>query len=374
MKRKSVGAILILLVLFTVAFLSGRAPDSTLPGAFAQGGFTLEPGQTTGKLLVVDGDAFIAGRVEGWLAVVGGSLHLDDQARVSGPMLVFGGDVAASPGFRLTGPGWLAFPQGSPLIPLLVWTLAITVMVAVLGTALLGWLAVRLACKLGLTEWLRRFIEYNRERWSALFIVSGLAVSAFLLAVFVHLAEETVYQHEAALIDNLIFWLVHNMARPALDKAMIAVTYTGSGYAYFLLAPPLLAFLFFRGLRHEAASLAICFAGAAFLNWVLKHLFERARPEMFRVISESGYSFPSGHAMVSLCFYGMLAYIAGRRLKSRSRQAALYAFTGLMVVVIGFSRIYLGVHYPSDIAGGYLAGGTWLAFCISFLWWWELKK
>jgi undecaprenyl-diphosphatase len=141
-----------------------------------------------------------------------------------------------------------------------------------------------------------------------------------------------------------------------------------------LLAPPVLAVLLYRGLRRESASVAVCLGGAAFLNWALKHFFVRARPDLFRVISETGYSFPSGHAMVSLCFYGMLAYVLGRRLAKRWQRLTLYALTGCLVMIIGFSRIYLGVHYPSDVAAGYIAGGTWLAFCVSLLWWWELKK
>lgn len=363
-----------LMALLAAVFLLGREKEKELPGTFAQGSFILGPGQTAGKLLVVDGDARIAGRVEGWLAVVGGSLQLDEQARVGGPILVFGGDVVPAPGFRLTGPGWLAFTPGSALIPLLAGALAVAGVLIIAGLALSCWLAARLAKRLGLSAWLQRFIEYNRQRWPALFALAGLAVSAMLLAVFVHLAEETVYQQEAALVDNVVIWLVHKLAAPGLDRAMLAVTYAGSGYAYALLAPPVLTLLYYRGWRKEAAIMAACLGGAAFLNWVLKHLFVRARPDLFRLVSETGYSFPSGHAMVSLCFYGILAYIIGRRLSGRSRQIFLYLFTGGLVVSIGFSRIYLGVHYPSDVAAGYIAGGTWLAFCISLLWWWELKK
>ncbi len=375
-RRKRLVYAFVLLALLAAAFVSGRDADADKerPGTFAQGVYSLGPGQTVGKLLVVDGDAYIAGRVEGWLAVVGGSLRLEEQARVSGAMLVFGGEVVAAPGFRLTGPGWLAFPPGSPLVPLLAGALAVAGILGFTGVVLAGWLGGRLARRLGFSEWLRRFIEYNHQRWPALFALVGLAVSAFLLAVFVHLAEETVYQQEAALVDSVVIWLVHSLSAPGLDRVMLAATYTGSGYAYALLAPPALALLGYLGWRREAISLAACLGGAAFLNWALKHFFVRARPDLFRVISETGYSFPSGHAMVSLCFYGILAYIIGRRLPRRSRQLALYLAAAGLVVLIGFSRIYLGVHYPSDVAAGYIAGGTWLAFCISLLWWWELKK
>ncbi|HWQ61496.1 MAG TPA: phosphatase PAP2 family protein, partial [Negativicutes bacterium] len=122
------------------------------------------------------------------------------------------------------------------------------------------------------------------------------------------------------------------------------------------------------------ASLVVCLGGAALLNFLLKHLFERARPDMFTVISVTGYSFPSGHAMVSLCFYGMVAYLLCRHLPRLAPQLLVYGLTAALVTAVGFSRIYLGVHYPSDVLGGYIAGGTWLLFCVSLLWWWEIEK
>jgi membrane-associated phospholipid phosphatase len=155
---------------------------------------------------------------------------------------------------------------------------------------------------------------------------------------------------------------------------MLAITYLGSGYAYALLAPLMLAILAYGRRWHEGITLVGCLAGAGLLNFLLKHLFERARPELFKVISETGYSFPSGHAMVSLCFYGIAAYIFGRGISRLRGRLILYAIIVLLVAAIGISRVYLGVHYPSDVLAGYIAGGTWLAFCAAILWWWEIEK
>jgi len=103
---------------------------------------------------------------------------------------------------------------------------------------------------------------------------------------------------------------------------------------------------------------------------MLKHLFERARPEAFQIVAESGFSFPSGHAMVSLCFYGIVAFLIVRKRSLQWRIAGAVVAT-LLIVGIGVSRIYLGVHYPSDVVAGYAAGATWLGFSISLVMWWE---
>lgn len=114
--------------------------------------------------------------------------------------------------------------------------------------------------------------------------------------------------------------------------------------------------------------------GGAALNSLLKHLFVRTRPDLFRVVEATGYSFPSGHAMVSLCFYGMLAFFIVRNIKSLRWRLVIISLAVLLVVAIGISRIYLGVHYPTDVIAGYTAGAMWLFFRISLLAWWEQRR
>jgi len=103
-------------------------------------------------------------------------------------------------------------------------------------------------------------------------------------------------------------------------------------------------------------------AGAFALAAVFKRVYRRERPPLdTRLVHERYYSFPSGHAMTSLCVYGMAAYLVGQRgVPVRVRVAVLGA-SGVLVLSIGFSRVYLGAHYPTDVAAGYLAGVPWLA-------------
>lgn len=344
------------------------------PGLFSQGTNFVGPSHTVGKLLVVDGDAIVSGRVDGWLAVIGGDVLLRSGGRVEGPLLIFGGFLRSEPGAITAFPVKLVLPPGSPLAGLLVWLIGGMVTVAMLATA---WLVWRLAGYLRRTPLFGRVLTVlrdNKERWPGIYALAGLAVCGLLLALFVHLTEETIYYQEADLIDRAVIWLVRTLATPAADQAMIIITAFGSGAVYAVLAPLVLGALLWLRLRREAVTLAVCLGGASTLNWLLKHLFERARPDLFKVISAAGYSFPSGHAMVSLCFYGMAAYLLCRRIRSLPAQILVYSFTAVLVSVIGFSRIYLGVHYPSDVLGGYFAGGTWLVFCVSLLWWWEMEK
>lgn len=116
--------------------------------------------------------------------------------------------------------------------------------------------------------------------------------------------------------------------------------------------------------RKELLLLLGGIAGSTLLNTVLKGLYQRARPDIHRIVEEQGYSFPSGHSMAAFTFYFLLTYLLWRHLRSRGAKVALVAFSAGMILCIGLSRIYLGVHYPSDVIGGFWVSGCWVAVCI----------
>lgn len=107
-------------------------------------------------------------------------------------------------------------------------------------------------------------------------------------------------------------------------------------------------------------------AGAGVLNQCLKFMFHRPRPDQDAALTPAtGFSFPSGHSMGSFILFGMGAYLL-LRLGICRQWRLLYGFgAGLLMLLIGFSRVYLGAHWPTDVLGGWLAGATWLALCIS---------
>ncbi len=106
--------------------------------------------------------------------------------------------------------------------------------------------------------------------------------------------------------------------------------------------------------------------GGEVLNLLLKDLFARPRPHFEHpLVVETSYSFPSGQAMASLVVYGMLAYFATLASKGRGKRAVWVGGAAVLVVLIGFSRLYLGAHYVSDVVGGFVAGGAWLSATIT---------
>jgi len=111
------------------------------------------------------------------------------------------------------------------------------------------------------------------------------------------------------------------------------------------------------------AVLAATCGGGALLNGALKLAFHRARPTYASEFNPSSWSFPSGHAMDSLIVYGLFAYWLGTRYKAYRR--IIYTAAAVLITAIGFARVYLGVHYLSDVVAGYSAGFVWLSVCVT---------
>jgi undecaprenyl-diphosphatase len=123
--------------------------------------------------------------------------------------------------------------------------------------------------------------------------------------------------------------------------------------------------LVYRRRKTAAATVVIASVGAPLLDAVLKRIFQRGRPEeAIEFITGMTWSFPSGHAMSSLVGYSVVAYFRLEREEDPHRRRVIVLSTGLIILAVGFSRLYLGVHFLSDIAGGWLAGAVWLLACL----------
>ncbi|MBA3389089.1 MAG: phosphatase PAP2 family protein [Rubrobacteraceae bacterium] len=186
-----------------------------------------------------------------------------------------------------------------------------------------------------------------------------LSLSFFVIWAFAEITEEVI-EGESRRFDRAVLLWIHANFPAWLDAPMRLVTALG----YYSVVTPLLAvsvFIFLRrGWRLSATLLLVSTVGGALLTTVLKAVFHRARPEVF----DSGYvasfySFPSGHATVAVGFYGMLTLLVAYRLRGPARWAV--AVSGvLLVLLVGFSRLYLGVHYPTDVLAGFLAAPLWV--------------
>ncbi len=188
--------------------------------------------------------------------------------------------------------------------------------------------------------------EQNKA-WLTVAVCSVVAFVAIALGVITGTMQP---------LDEQLMLSLEDMRSPFLNTLMQTVTWAGS-YAAAIVAI-ILAFLFWRvkGWRGSALRLAVAVGGAAACSALLKTLFARPRPEVIPALTTpETFSFPSGHTTIALAFYGSLAIMLWRH-DYRTVPVALV----LLVVVVALSRVYLGVHYPSDVAGSVFLGTGWL--------------
>lgn len=198
---------------------------------------------------------------------------------------------------------------------------------------------------------------------------STLAVAAFLqsVAMFALLAQAYAAGYPIVQVDARLANALHANVVPSATTAFTAVTALGSTLVLGLVAGAAAVYLVRHRRGRDVALLGVTLVGAQLLTWILKTIFERPRPSFDDpVATASWFSFPSGHALSSIAVYGALAYVfvAGAR---SPRARAVLASVALLVAAIGFSRLYLGVHYLTDVLAGYSAGLAWLLLAIGAL-------
>lgn len=190
-------------------------------------------------------------------------------------------------------------------------------------------------------------------------LVASLIAAVGALVLFAWLAEE-MRSGATASFDNGVRMWVHGFASPSVTEAMRFITEMGSPGLFTAFVVALVVFLI-SGWKRGAVWLVLSMAGATVLELALKHAFHRARPVAFFGVVPHSYSFPSGHSLFSFCFYGTLAGLINARVRSLWLRVVVWAAAALLVLAIGLSRIYLGVHYPSDVLAGYLAALLWVS-------------
>ena len=186
-------------------------------------------------------------------------------------------------------------------------------------------------------------------------------VTVLALILFVWLARE-VTRGDAMRLDTPIREAGHARSSPPLTAMMRGVSLIGSEVVLVPIGVILVWRLVAAKRRRAAVVFGVAALGAEALDQIMKLLFDRPRPEpFFGLASPITHSFPSGHAMVSCCFFGVLAVILTAREPSRARRISIFAAAAILVALMGFSRVYLGFHYPTDVLAGYAAAVVWLA-------------
>jgi undecaprenyl-diphosphatase len=195
-----------------------------------------------------------------------------------------------------------------------------------------------------------------------LFIAFIISLVYVLCFVFISLL---ISDHKIINFDSDVMAAIQGLESPFLTQVMKFFTFIGSAPVVIILSLFLLFFLY-KVLHHRLELILFISAiiGSAVLNQILKQVFHRVRPNFHRLIDIAGFSFPSGHAMNAFTVYVIISFLLWRHINSKWGRSLLIFFSTVMILAIGISRIYLGVHYPSDIIGGYLASGFWLTVAI----------
>jgi len=162
-------------------------------------------------------------------------------------------------------------------------------------------------------------------------------------------------------VDDAVLSSLEETKSPQLTAVLTVISVMGA-WPTVVAIIALFALREWRRGQADWRQLFVATAGGGLLSLLIKRAIKRPRPtQIGGLFGASGFSFPSGHAVLSLAFYGMLARILARRTASRRRAIAIYAIVGLLVLLIGYSRLYLGVHYLTDVTAGYAIGEAWLS-------------
>ena len=198
----------------------------------------------------------------------------------------------------------------------------------------------------------------------ALVLLSGALLIGAGSFTFSWIAKE-VMEGETHAFDQAILGWMGRHGTPRVTDMALNITALGSGMVVWLFVLVAAAFLYGSRHRWSAGLLLASVAGAGLISATLKEGFARPRPDVFpwRAPYAGQASFPSGHSMTAMVAYATLAYLVMRLERKHSLRVMTLVFAVLLVAAVGTSRVYLGVHYPSDVLAGFVAGLVWAAFC-----------
>lgn len=221
---------------------------------------------------------------------------------------------------------------------------------------------------LQVVKWVRNFFreKFHSENEDLPYYVTIL-ISALLFIIamnaFVELTDELA-ENELHGVDQSVTSFIVSFRKPWLTEYLTFITHLGDRNAYVIFTVLLAAYYFIKKRSWKfIIQTALVLILASLSSMVLKRVINRARPTLEHLVTVNTLSYPSGHSMSAMAFYGFLVYLC---LRYNMRRGVRYVFIALLVLVIvsiGVSRIYLGVHYPSDVAAGFIGGLIWVTFC-----------
>ena len=274
-----------------------------------------------------------------------------------GPFGPFAAVIGAALALAVVGP-WLVVHYHRRL-----WATAIAVTTWGWALAMASGLPERFARRY---PRLARFVEGRIVRTAqGLGLTVGVVLAGAAAWFFLELFFEVAFGSKVVGIDRRLLNFVATFRTPPLDQIMYLVTYLGNGMTIAVLAAVVVALLLIGGRYSAAARVPLALIASTLFFEAVKLLVQRPRPplEDARIV-QGDFAFPSGHSTLAAAFYGTLAYIAIRSLRHEAARTLVGIAAGLLILAIGVSRIYLGVHYPSDVLAGWAAGVLWVILAI----------
>ena len=215
----------------------------------------------------------------------------------------------------------------------------------------------------------QRFLRhvFRKDNPKLPYIITVLVAFVIVVAginIFVELTE-TLKDDVLAQYDQQISEYIISFRSPQLTQYFLFMTHAGDIYGYLIVfsIALIISIILFKNWRYAAQTLFVLLL-ASISNTILKRFVDRARPGIEHLVVVETLSYPSGHAMAAMAFYGFLIYLFYRFKMNAWLKYGIILLLIFIILSIGISRIYLGVHFPSDIAGGYIAGLIWVFFCI----------
>lgn len=200
----------------------------------------------------------------------------------------------------------------------------------------------------------------------------GTFFTLFFIYLFFGIIQDYIGQDPLIQSDLRIINVVQIFRTPLFSNIMLFITYLGNWQVVFLGLFFICIILFLRRRRYHLWTFIISVGGGELFVWIIKNLVERPRPPLVNALSpEKSFSFPSGHGFVALSFYGLLSYYLFRLSKNKFQKFLSIFFGVIIILSIGLSRIYLGVHWPTDVLASFAVGSAWLTTLITII---EIKK
>jgi len=198
-------------------------------------------------------------------------------------------------------------------------------------------------------------------------LLMGIAIAGLATWGFAELAGH-IRQGETQAFDEAILYLLREHRIAWVERSLLEITALGTGLVVSFIVGISAMFLWLSNHRYSASLLLLTSVGGILLNNVLKLTFSRPRPRIIEwPVEVATSSFPSGHSMSAATVYVTVAYLAARLMSNSAARIVTMLAAIAVILLIGASRVYLGVHYPSDVLGGYVIGIAWVAFCMATL-------